>query len=108
MDDRRLVLGQLLLPGGVAARFELRHDRWLADETQGLLRWHDGPVECRGGDTLLLVAKDMGAALVLQGLDPAAVAPGVRGAGVLLQAARDEHARAPIEWEIREVVDAPA
>lgn len=107
MDDRRLVLGRLLLPAGVTARFELRHDRWLADESQGLLRWHDGPLECRDGDTLLLVAKDMGAAVVLQGLDPSSVRAGSRGPGVLLQAGRDEYASSGIEWEVREVVEAP-
>ena len=40
-------------------------------------------------------------------IDPASVQAGSRGAGVLLQAGRDEYASSGIEWEVREVVEAP-
>ncbi|HWP19391.1 MAG TPA: hypothetical protein VNO84_09700 [Burkholderiaceae bacterium] len=107
MDDQRLVLGHLGLPDGGSVSFELRHDRWLTDDPHRLLRWHDGPLECRDGLCRLMIAKDMGAAIVLEGLDPAQASPGQRGRGRLLEAARPEHAQAALTWEIREVIVAP-
>ncbi|AKJ28190.1 hypothetical protein [Caldimonas brevitalea] len=101
----RLVLGTLHLPGERQANFELRDARWLADDPARALRWHDGPVAVHEGDAQLLIANDLGAAVVLHGLNPATVQRGARGTGILLEAAREPDTGCQLDWTVIEVVD---
>lgn len=101
----RVVLGTLQLDGKRSASFELRAGRWLADDPGRCLRWHDGPFEVQGADTVLRIAADMGPALVLHGLDPALVGRGQQGTGTLIEAGDDTEPHTPLRWQITSVVD---
>jgi hypothetical protein len=103
--NSRIVLGTLSFGPGRSASFELRDERWLADDPGRCLRWHDGPYTVDGHDTVLLISNDMGPALRLLGLDPGAVRKGDEGTGVLIEAGDDARPRTPLQWQITSVVD---
>lgn len=101
----RVVLGTLHLDEQRHASFELRAGRWLADDPGRCLRWHDGPFEVDGDDTVLRIANDMGPAIMLHGCDPASVGRGQQGEGVLIEAGDDARPHSPLRWQITSVVD---